>query len=29
MTSLGWGSNEVTEVRVPVLAEAPAVTGLP
>ena len=27
MTSLGWGSNEVTEVPVPVLAETPAVTG--
>ena len=29
MTSLGQGSDEVTEVPVPVLAETPAVTGLP
>ena len=29
MTSLGRGSNEVTEVPVPVLAETPAATGLP
>lgn len=29
MTSLGRGSDEVTEVPVPVLAETPAVTGLP
>ena len=28
MTSLGRGSDEVTEVPVPVLAETPAVTGL-
>ena len=27
MTSLGQGSDEVTEVAVPVLAEAPAATG--
>ena len=29
MTSLGRGCDEVTEVPVPVLAETPAVTGLP
>lgn len=29
MTWLGWGSDEVTDVAVPVLAETPAVTGLP
>ena len=28
MTSLGQGSDEATEVPVPVLAETPAVTGL-
>ena len=28
MTSLGRGSNEVTDRAVPVLAEAPAATGL-
>ena len=29
MTSLGQGSNEVTDRAVSVLAEAPAATGLP
>lgn len=29
MTSLGQGSNEATDRTVPVLAEAPAATGLP